>query len=109
MSFSFYEFLAATPSPDVDPASTFYSPGVIGFIATFGVTAGAVFIIFDMVRRVRRVRYRAEIQEKLAAETRAGATEEAPGSRLNTDAMSSKPRANKKPARPAPPAKPSRD
>lgn len=104
MSFSVYSILAATPSPDVDPASTFYSPGVIGFIATFGVTAGAVFIIFDMVRRVRRVRYRAEIQEKLDAE--GFATDPETGSVSASKAA--KPKANKKPERPAPPAKPNR-
>lgn len=55
-----------------DPANTFYSPGTIGFILTFFVAGSAVLIIFDMVRRVRRVRYRAEIQEKLDAERAAG-------------------------------------
>ncbi len=62
--------LAATPSPTptLDPAETFYSPGTIGFLLTFFVAGAAVLLIFDMVRRVRRVRYRAEIQEKLAAE-----------------------------------------
>jgi hypothetical protein len=66
--------LAATPSPasTPDPANTFYSPGTIGFIATFGMAAGAVLIIFDLVRRVRRVRYRAEIQAKLDAEATDG-------------------------------------
>ena len=63
--------LAASPSPlpSTDPANTFYSPGTIGFIATFGMALGATLLIFDLVRRVRRVRYRAEIQEKLDAET----------------------------------------
>ncbi|MEN9955612.1 MAG: hypothetical protein RLY34_419 [Actinomycetota bacterium] len=62
--------LAASPSPtpSVDPANTFYSPGTIGFIATFGMALGATLLIFDLVRRVRRVRYRAEIQSKLDAE-----------------------------------------
>ena len=62
--------LAATPSPEstTDPANTYYSPGTIGFIATFAMAAAAVLLIFDLVRRVRRVRYRAEIQEKLDAE-----------------------------------------
>ena len=61
---------AASPSPEAttDPANTFYSPGTIGFIATFGMAAAAMLLIFDLVRRVRRVRYRAEIQEKLDAE-----------------------------------------
>jgi hypothetical protein len=57
-----------TPTPTTDPAETFYSPGTIGFLLTFFVAGSAVLLIFDMVRRVRRVRYRAEIQEKLAAE-----------------------------------------
>ena len=63
--------LAATPTPSAtaDPSETFYSPGTIGFIATFGMALGATLLIFDLVRRVRRVRYRAEIQEKLDAET----------------------------------------
>jgi hypothetical protein len=56
-----------------DPANTFYSPGTVGFILTFFVAGAAVLIIFDMVRRVRRVRYRAEIQEKLDAERDAAA------------------------------------
>jgi hypothetical protein len=62
--------LAVTPTPEAtdDPANTFYSPGTIGFLLTFFVAGSAVLLIFDMVRRVRRVRYRAEIQEKLAAE-----------------------------------------
>ena len=64
-----------TPTPSVDPANTFYSPGTIGFIATFGMAAGAVFLIFDLVRRVRRVRYRAEIQAKLDAEAAGSGTE----------------------------------
>lgn len=64
-----------TPSPSVDPANTFYSPGTIGFIATFGMASGAVFLIFDLVRRVRRVRYRAEIQAKLDAEASGSGTE----------------------------------
>ena len=57
-----------SPSPSTDPANTFYSPGTIGFIATFGMALGATLLIFDLVRRVRRVRYRAEIQAKLDAE-----------------------------------------
>ena len=61
--------LAATPSPEpTDPANTFYSPGTLGFIMTFFVSAAAIALIFDMVRRVRRVRYRAEIEAKLEAE-----------------------------------------
>ena len=54
-----------------DPNKVYYSPGVIGFIAVFLMMVAATFLVLDMVRRVRRVRYRAEIQEKLAGETAA--------------------------------------
>jgi len=44
------------------------TPGWVGFAVTFGVAAVTVLIVIDMVRRVRRVRYRAEIREQLEAE-----------------------------------------
>ena len=62
-----------SPTPTTDPANTFYSPGTVGFLATFFVTAAAILLIFDMVRRVRRVRYREEIRLKLEAEAQAAA------------------------------------
>jgi hypothetical protein len=115
-------FLAA--AEPTNPAETWYSPGVIGFIATFGVTIAAVALIFDMVRRVRRVRYRAEIQAKIDAEQQAKSAPKAPAK--PTVKASDKPvakaapatakvtpkaapAARAKPARPAPPAKPKRD
>lgn len=85
-----YNLLAATPEPEVDP-NVWYSPGAVGFIATFLVVGGAIVIIIDMVRRVRRVRYRAEIQERLANEAKGDAAE-----------------GKKKPERPKPPTKPGR-
>lgn len=97
---SMFAILAAEAA--TNPAETWYSPGVIGFIATFGVTAAAVGLIFDMVRRVRRVRYRAEIEAKIAAEE-----SQASGEAKSTAAKI--PAARVKPARPEPPKKPSRD
>jgi hypothetical protein len=44
------------------------TPGWVGFAATFAVAAVTVLIAIDMVRRVRRVRYRGEIREKLESE-----------------------------------------
>lgn len=58
------------------------TPGVIGFLATFGLALIVVLLAFDMVRRVRRTRYRAEIGEQLdaeEAEARAIARAEADG------------------------------
>ena len=57
--------------PLTDPNKVYYSPGIIGFVAVFLMMLAATFLILDMVRRVRRVRYRTEIQEKLAGETAA--------------------------------------
>ena len=91
-----------TPTPTVDPSETWYSPGTVGFIMTFFMAAGAIALIFDMVRRIRRVRYRAEIAEKLAAE--AAATPKTAAAPKAAE----KPAAKAKPERPAPPAKPKR-
>ena len=74
---SIWNHLAAfTPKVEVvdpltDPNKVYYSPGVVGFIAVFLMMLAATFLILDMVRRVRRVRYRTEIQEKLASEAAA--------------------------------------
>ena len=57
--------------PLTDPNKVYNSPGVIGFLAVFLMMVAATFLVIDMVRRVRRVRYRSEIQEKLASETAA--------------------------------------
>jgi hypothetical protein len=102
--------LAATPTPSgsADPANTFYSPGTVGFIATFGVTAAAILLIFDMVRRVRRVRYRAEITERLDAEASKAETQTKPAPAAQKVVKKAAPSKNAKPARPAPPAKPKR-
>lgn len=126
---SLFAILAAEAA--TNPAETWYSPGVIGFIATFGVTAAAVALIFDMVRRVRRVRYRAEIEAKLdaqqqeansadkakvaapkpaAAKSSAKApTKTAAKATTAKTAAPKAPAARAKPARPEPPKKPSRD
>lgn len=62
-----FDFLTVT-DPNTDPAKVYYSPGTIGFLLTLFVAVAAIGLIWDMVRRVRRVRYRAEIQEKLEQE-----------------------------------------
>ena len=51
------------PAIEVDPNSV--TPGVIGFVMTFGVMIAVLLLVIDMVRRVRRVRYRQEIADKL--------------------------------------------
>ena len=54
------------PPIEVDPVLV--TPGVVGFVVTFAVAIGALLLILDMVKRVRRVRYRAEIAEMLDRE-----------------------------------------
>lgn len=49
------------------------SPGTLGWIFTFAMATGSGFLIFDMVRRIRKVRYRDEIAKELAEEQAAKA------------------------------------
>ena len=111
------------PSASADPANTFYSPGIVGFLGTFFVVVGAILLILDLVRRIRRVNYRAQIQERLAAEqaeldakrgktAESGATGSASAAGKSAPAKSAdRAAAAAKPVRkrPAPPAKPKRD
>ena len=61
--------LAQTPAPS--PESTLrpglsedmITPGTWGFVATAFVVVLTIFLIVDMVRRLRRVRYRAQVEE----------------------------------------------
>ena len=60
--------LAATPSPQPTVDPDLVTPGPLGF-ATIVVLVIAVFLlVFDMLRRVRRARYREEANAVLDAE-----------------------------------------
>jgi len=56
---------AIVPSK-VDP--TLVTPGVWGFVITAAIMVVVILLILDMVRRMRRVNYRAEIRQRLEAE-----------------------------------------
>ncbi|HLP22901.1 MAG TPA: hypothetical protein VK139_02530 [Microbacteriaceae bacterium] len=59
----------ATPSPTptiVD--ENLVTPGPWGFVATAFIALATIGLIYDAVRRMRRMRYRAEIAAKLDAE-----------------------------------------
>lgn len=88
--------LALTVSPSPDPTGTLrpglsedqVTPGTWGFVLTAFIVILTTFLIVDMVRRIRRVRYRAQVEEaRLAAEAEAsGSTTDengdaAPGTR----------------------------
>ena len=74
--------LAATvatpsPSPSIPPADV-TTPGPWGFTAIFGVGIVVALLLVDMTRRIRRVRYRAEVNEKLDNEERTEREQEPP-------------------------------
>jgi capsular polysaccharide biosynthesis protein len=50
----------------IDP--NIVTPGVVGFVATILVAGVTILLLWDMVRRIRRQRYQAEIEAKLDAE-----------------------------------------
>lgn len=58
----------STPPPGEEIDPNVVTPGVWGFIVTFGLVVVVVLLVVDMVRRTRRVTYRAEVNEKLDAE-----------------------------------------
>jgi len=100
--------LNPNPSASPDPANTFYSPGLVGFLGTFILVVGALVIIWDLVRRIRRVNYRAQIQERLAAEQAEYEAKSGGASGGAAGTAGAKPAAAAR-KRPAPPAKPKRD
>ncbi len=55
-----------SPAPDYNPDTV--TPGLVGFGITFLIAVAVVLLIIDMVRRIRRVRYRDEIRHLLDEE-----------------------------------------
>ncbi len=68
-------WLATTPTPSgtpgVDPEDV--TPGFIGFVAIAVLAVAVVFLLIDMLRRIRRAGYRADVNEQLDAEEKAAA------------------------------------
>ncbi|MGW6173908.1 hypothetical protein ACWF5H_10490 [Arthrobacter sp. NPDC055138] len=60
------------PGLDADQVS----PGPWGFFFTFALAAVVVVLVWDMTRRIRRVRYRSQLEENVNA----GAQQTGPGS-----------------------------
>jgi len=63
----------ATPTPTmtVDPEAV--TPGFVGFIAIALIAVVLVLLVVDMLRRIRRAGYRADVNEELDAEAAAQA------------------------------------
>jgi len=65
---------AATPTPtpsSVDP--NLVTPGPWGFVVFAFLALVVVLLVWDMVRRIRRARYREEVNQELDAEAQAAA------------------------------------
>ncbi|GGA60628.1 hypothetical protein GCM10011490_08510 [Pseudoclavibacter endophyticus] len=92
--------MLAGASPTPTPTELPYNPddvtpGVIGFLFTFTIFVLVALVGWDLLRRVRRVKYRAEVRERLDAEIAArdgadGATA-APGADPGADGDSAPP------------------
>jgi hypothetical protein len=57
-----------SPVPTSAVDADLVTPGVWGFVITFLLIVAVVLLILDMVRRIRRVNYRAQVREQLASE-----------------------------------------
>lgn len=68
-----------TPTPTVDP--NLVTPGPVGFVIVAVVVVFAALLIWDMQRRIRRVRYREEVRAELDAEEAAATDDDAAGPR----------------------------
>lgn len=51
---------------EIDPTGV--TPGVVGFLITAAVAVTSIFLILDMNRRIRRLRYRDEAAANVDAE-----------------------------------------
>jgi hypothetical protein len=59
--------LSATPDPDT-PNEDLITPGPWGFAVVAFIAIAVVLLIVDMMRRIRRARFRSEVREELDAE-----------------------------------------
>lgn len=81
MNFLYSLALTVSPSPEetlapgVDESDV--TPGLLGFLVTLFLVLCVVFLIRDMVRRIRRVRYRDQVAN--GSETETEGDDDAPG------------------------------
>jgi flagellar biosynthesis/type III secretory pathway M-ring protein FliF/YscJ len=71
---------AATPTPTPSPSEVdpdIVTPGVVGFVVTAFIAIAVILLVWDMMRRIRRGRVRADIREELDAEEQAARATEA--------------------------------
>ena len=61
-------FLRTEGDPTQSDGAIATSPGILGWVFTFLMAVAAGFLIYDMVRRIRKIRYREEIREEISEE-----------------------------------------
>ena len=66
-----------TPESTVDPELV--TPGPAGFAAIAFIALAVILLVWDMLRRVRRGRYRAEVREELDAEEQGSGRDDGSG------------------------------
>ncbi|TDN92409.1 hypothetical protein [Microbacterium sp. BK668] len=81
-----------TPSPTSGPDPELVTPGPWGFVAIAFLAFAVVFLIWDMMRRIRRARFRSEIDEELDAEEAAARQAEEAERTTDTDDQDVDPR-----------------
>lgn len=64
MNTIFESLTVATATSFGTETSSDYGPGFLGFIFTAAMVVAVIFLIRDMIRRVRRVRYTSEAESK---------------------------------------------
>jgi hypothetical protein len=71
-----WRLVDATPSPvpTSNVSDDLVTPGVWGFVITAAIMIVVILLIIDMVRRLRRLNYRAEIRQRLEDEAAAAST-----------------------------------
>ncbi|WP_231727834.1 MULTISPECIES: hypothetical protein [unclassified Rathayibacter] len=70
VTFALLRASEATPMPTPGPEfnEDTVTPGLFGFLTMFVIAGAVVLLALDMVRRVRRTTYRAQLAEQLDAE-----------------------------------------
>ena len=64
---------SATPIPEQTVDPTLVTPGPVGFVVIAVLALAVIVLVWDMMRRIRRGRVRADINEELDAEQQAAA------------------------------------
>lgn len=83
-----------SPLPGLKPGLTqdMVTPGLLGFVATAFIVVIMAFLIVDMVRRIRRVRYRGEVAEAAEQNAEQAGAEPEHGAPIVSDDGESGPR-----------------